>query len=298
MRCTTTIVMKTIFICLTGLLLGFGQPARAALQEEQFELPVQVVDEYGKKIDHTIRVTVFLDDANPKPAPVLVLNHGRPPDQAGRASMGRARYADASGFFVGRGFIVAVPTRIGYGVTGGEDVENSGPCLRKNYPAGFAVAVTQTLAVLDAIRQRPDAAKDRALVVGQSVGGALAVAVAAENPPGVVAAINFAGGNGGDPGIHPRSPCAPGGLEKTFGDYGKTARIPMLWVYTENDLFFGADYPREWFRAFTAEGGKGEFVQFPPHGDDGHSLFTRFPQVWQPKISEFLDSTGFARPAR
>jgi dienelactone hydrolase len=290
--------MKNIFICLAGLLLGLGQPAHGALQEEQFDLPVQVVDAYGRKIDHTIWITVFSDDANPKPAPVLVLNHGRAPDKVGRAMMGRARYSDASRFFVGRGFIVAVPTRIGYGVTGGEDVEESGPCLRKDYPRAFAVAVTQTLAVLEAVRQRPDAAKDRALIVGQSVGGALSVAVAAQNPPGVVATINFAGGNGGDPKIHPQSPCGPGGLESAFGSYGKTARIPVLWVYTENDLYFGAEYPREWFKAFTAEGGRGEFVQFPPHGEDGHSLFTRFPQVWQPKIGEFLDSIGFTKPAR
>lgn len=36
-----------------------------------------------------------------------------------------------------------------------------------------------------------------------------------------------------------------------------------------------------------------EFVQFPPHGDDGHLLFTRFPQVWQPVVADFLRRQGF-----
>lgn len=294
----SAVVLKRLFICLVGCLLASGLVAHAALQEEQFDLPVRVVNAYGKQVDHTIKVTVFSDDTNPKPAPVLVLGHGRAAEQQDRAKMGRSRYSVASKFFVERGFIVALPTRIGYGVTGGEDVEDSGYCQNKNYPPVFAAAVTQTLAVLDAVRQRPDAAKDRALVVGQSFGGALSVAVAAQNPPGVVAAINFAGGNGGNPMTHPRYPCAPGGIERMFGSYGKTARIPVLWIYTENDQYFGAEYPREWFKAFTDAGGNGEFVQFPPHGEDGHILFTRFPQVWQPKIGEFLDAVGFGKPER
>ena len=41
-----------------------------------------------------------------------------------------------------------------------------------------------------------------------------------------------------------------------------------LWAYTENDRFFGPTLPREWFQAFQAAGGRGEFKQFPPHGED------------------------------
>jgi hypothetical protein len=38
-------------------------------------------------------------------------------------------------------------------------------------------------------------------------------------------------------------------------------------------------------------------TQYPPHGEDGHSLFTRFPEVWQPRVAEFLDTVGFSKPA-
>jgi hypothetical protein len=38
----------------------------------------------AKQIAHTIKVTVFSDDQNPQPAPVLVLNHGRATDAQGR----------------------------------------------------------------------------------------------------------------------------------------------------------------------------------------------------------------------
>ena len=94
--------------------------------------------------------------------------------------------------------------------------------------------------------------------------------VASLNPPGVQAGINFAGGGGGDPKTRPQQPCQPQLLERMFHTYGKTAKIPMLWIYAENDMYFGAKYPREWFEAFSSAGGKAEFVQFPPQGDDGH----------------------------
>jgi dienelactone hydrolase len=282
--------------CLVAAVFA-AAPVLAAWREEVFDLPVTVADAYGKTIAHTIKVTVFSDDRNPKPAPVLVLNHGRAAEADGRAALGRARFVEASRFFVQRGFIVALPTRVGYGVTGGEDVEYSGSCNRKNYQPGYAAAAAQTLAVLQAMRARPDAAPDRAVVMGQSYGGATAVTVAALNPPGVQASINFAGGGGGNPKTMPMSPCAPGQLRRMFSGYGQTARIPSLWVYAENDMYFGPRLPREWFDAYVGAGARAEFVQFPPQGDDGHLLFSRNPRMWQPKVAEFLDAHGFTAPA-
>jgi dienelactone hydrolase len=280
-------------IALLAALLALAAGAHARLAEEQMDLPVRVQDAFGKTIEQTIKVTVFSDSTNPKPAPVLVLNHGRAAEPEERAMLGRVRNTEAARFFVSRGFIVAVPTRIGYGITGGEDVENSGSCERKNYPPGYAAAAQQTLQVLEAVRKRPDAAPDRAVVMGQSYGGATAVALAAMNPPGVQLAINFAGGGGGNPKTQPQRPCSPQKLEHMFKTYGTTAKVPMLWVYTENDMYFGPKYPREWFEAFRAAGGQAEFEQYPPHGDDGHLLFSRFPQVWQPRVARFLDAHGF-----
>lgn len=267
--------------------------AHAKVVEEQFDLPVEVVDAFGKQIAQPIKVTVFSDDALPGPKPVIVINHGRAGEPAERAALGRARYADASRWFARLGFIVALPTRIGYGLSGGEDVEDSGGCTRKNYPPGYKAAARQTLAVLSAVRARPDARQDRSVVLGQSYGGATSVAVAALNPPGVAAIVNFAGGGGGDPKARPREPCAPQSLKRMFADFGATARVPMLWVYTENDLYWGPTLPRTWFDAFREAGGRGEFVQMPPHGEDGHTLFARFVPAWQPVVATFLRANGF-----
>ncbi|WP_201781823.1 S9 family peptidase [Xylophilus sp. Leaf220] len=281
----------SLFLSAVSLALAAG--AHARVHEEAFDLPVQVTHSSGKRFSQPIRVTVWTDDANPKPSPVLVLNHGRAPDAEGRQKLGRARYGDAARFFLRHGFIVAVPTRIGYGVSGGEDLENSGPCQRKSYAPGFAAAADQVAATLEAIRQRPDAAQDRAVIAGQSFGGATTLAAAGRNLPGVVAAIDFAGGAGGNPKLQPGRPCSPHLLESTLGSYGKTARVPVLWLYAQNDQYFGPTHPREWFDAFRAAGGTGEFIEFPPQGEDGHQTFARFPQTWHPPVAAFLERQGF-----
>jgi dienelactone hydrolase len=258
-----------------GVWCGVCTPqAAAAIVESQFTLPVSVRDAYGKQVERPIVVTTFIDDSTPAPRPVLLINHGRAGDAAARAALGRTRYADNARWFAAFGFIVAVPTRVGYGATGGE---------------------AQMQAVLDHLRARPDVAPDRAVVVGQSYGGASSLALAATMPSGVAAVLNFAGGSGGNPVGSPRRPCQPNRLERTFGGYGRTARVPTLWLYTENDLYFGARHPREWFEAYRDAGGVGEFHQFPPHGDDGHTLFTSHPAAWQPVVEDFLRRRGITR---
>jgi hypothetical protein len=59
----------------------------------------------------------------------------------------------------------------------------------------------------------------------------------------------------------------------------------------------GPKYPREWFEAFSEAGGQGEFVMFPPLGEDGHTdLIDKFPNLWQPTVRAFLERHGFTRP--
>lgn len=290
--CLLRILRGCAGLALAAGLLCAGA-AQAKLVEEVTKVPVKVSDAYGKAIAQDIVVTVYFDDAAPKPYPVLVLNHGRAPEPEKRAAMGRVRTSANSRWLARLGFMVAVPTRIGYGDSGGEDVEDTGPCTRKNYPPGYAAAAQQTVQLLEFMRQRPDTAKDRAVVMGQSMGGATAITVAAMNPSGVQAIVNFAGGGGGNPATMPQNPCATPLLERMFATYGKTARIPTLWVYTENDMYFGPKFPKQWFDAFKAAGGVGEYVLFPPNGESGHGLFTQAPEVWQARVIAFLQANGY-----
>lgn len=281
-----------------GLLTAvLAMPAVAAMVESRIDVPVTVVDGRGQSHTRSIVVTLWHDDTTPEPRPVLVLNHGRATTREANVALGRARYTEQSRFLAGFGYLVAVPTRIGYGATGGEDVESSGACARRDFAPAYRAAAVQTVAVLDAVRKRPDAAPDRAVVMGQSFGGTTAIAVAAMAPRGVRLAINLAGGGGGNPDTRPRDPCSPQVLERLFADYGRTARIPTLWLYAENDRYFGAEWPRRWHDAFRAAGGRSEFVMLPPQGEDGHRTFSQAPQAWQPVVRGFLEAHG-RRPPR
>ena len=285
-------VLSTLATLIT-LAAFTASTAHAKLVQTIINLPVKVTNVYGKAIEQDAVVTVFYDDATPQPRPIAVINHGRAAKPEQRAGFGRSTAITNAGWFAAMGFLVVVPTRIGYGVTGGEDVEDTGDCNRKNYPPGYDAAAVQTLQILAQVRKRADVLPNHTLVLGQSFGGATAITLAAQNPPGVLATINFAGGGGGNPETHAQEPCAPHRLKALFATYGETARRPTLWVYTENDQWMGPKYPREWFDAFKAKGGVGQFVLFPPNGKDGHGLFAQDPHVWRPTALEFLRANGY-----
>ena len=284
------LVLQRFVLCLVFALSPL--PLAAAVIEEVIEVPVSVKTIYNQSVTQRISVTVWRDNTREK-APFLILNHGRPPTSAAVAAMGRQRYSANSAYFVRRGFVVLVPTRVGYGPNGGTDVEYSGGCAGKMYPPVYLAAAQQTLDVLDRAKYLPYVDVTRGVVIGQSFGGATAITLASLNPSGVVAAINFAGGGGGNPETLPERPCRPDLLESMFRVYGRTARIPTLWVYSENDRYFGKTLPRKWFNAFTAAGGQGMFLELPPHGSDGHSSFTANPAAWQAAVEEFLRKVGF-----
>jgi hypothetical protein len=82
-------------------------------------------------------------------------------------------------------------------------------------------------------------------------------------------------------------------MQKLFGIYGKTARVPMLWLYSENDRYWGKSLPKKWFDAFVSAGGQANLVQLPPYKDDGHPSFTGNRAAWSAAFETFLKTAGF-----
>lgn len=281
-------------VVLWGALGGAGL-AQAAIVEDVIDVPVQVSNMYGREFAQTIKVTVFHDTDRAR-SPYLVLHHGRPTSAAEMAKVPRFRYSQASRYFVSLGFTVLVPTRVGYGESGGPDVEDSGHCEARAYEPAYAAAAAQTLAAVAAARQLPHVDTTRGIVVGQSFGGATAIALAASELPGLQGAVNFAGGGGGNPDTRPERPCSPHKMKALFAHHGARAHVPTLWLYSVNDRFWGPDLPRDWFEAFRAQGGSGQFVALPPYQDNGHGIFTGNPAAWQPAFEAFVRSLGFTAP--
>jgi len=267
-------------------------PALSEIRESVVKIPVRVTGPDSAPYTQDITLTVVYDDARKK-SPFLILNHGRAVTPEERKNYGRARFAEQSRYFAELGFAVFLPTRIGYGLSGGPDLESSGPCNNKDYPASLAPAISQVKAAVKYARAQDFVDPQKGILLGQSVGGFTTIGAAAENLPGVRLAINFAGGAGGDPKGRPWNPCQPERIAETYAEFGSTAKKPTLWLYSSNDAFWGPEHPLKWMTAFVANGGKADFVELPASGSDGHNSFTSNPNGWKPKVDAFLTKHKF-----
>lgn len=238
--------------------------------------------------------TVFRPKGEAK-APLVVINHGSPPDGGSRPNMQRQRYSTLANWFIARGYVVAVPLRRGYGETGGGWAEEYGTCNNPDYVRGGLATAADIRAAIDYMRIQPFVAPDRTIVVGQSAGGWGSVALSSTNPPGVAGIVNFAGGRGGQStglGSDSFKNCTPNALVAAAGKFGSTARVPTLWIYTENDSYFRPELAQRMVQAYMAAGGRAIYKPVGPMGNDGHSFATQqnSSQAWGPIIAEFLAS--------
>ena len=301
MRCTAFLAL---LICSSG----FAQtppppeegPTPAVLATELFEtivtLPVTVQPLFGGAHQGNMVLTHFKPPGD-GPFPAVIMQHGRDGNQ--RATPARYRYSDVARYWVRRGVAVFVPTRVGYGDSGMEkDPEFTGDCNNKQYDIAATATIVQTLAAIDFAIKQPWVNANKVIVMGQSMGGFSTVVAMGAKHPAVVAGINFAGGGGGDPVSRKASPCGAHRMGLTFEKAGKAngGTTPMLWLYSENDLYWGADIPRKWHEAYTSGGGKAEFAAFGPVGTDGHSLLSKGMPLWRPVLDQFVAKLGIAPP--
>ena len=235
-----------------------------------------------------IEVTLYRPDGD-GPRPLAVLSHGSPRSAEARRRGGRIRLEGQGRALVERGFAVAVPTRRGYGESGGAWAESYGRCDNPDYEAAGRESARDLRAAIDVLRG--DAAVDtgRILLVGQSAGGWASLAAASEPLPGLVAVVNFAGGRGSRA---PHDVCVEDRLVSAAGAYGRTSAVPQLWIYSENDRYFGPSLSRRMHAAFVAAGGRATLVEAPAFGDDGHALFARGMPRWLPTLDAFLEAQG------
>ncbi len=261
------------------------------LNEEIVQIPMTVDGFWGKK-EIQLTATTFHPPGN-GPFPLIVLSHGTRTDPSIRRKIGRFRVIPQIREFLKRGFTVIVPIRRGHGSTGGTWVEDFGACNTPFYFEPGMESAKDILATIIYASKLSFVRPDQILLVGQSAGGFGSLATASLNPPGVIGVVNFAGGHGGittQPGI----PCAPERLVETIRKFAQTIRIPVLWHYAENDLFFGPRVVRAMFEAFQEAGAKGRLVIQPPFGKDGHSLFSSQSgiPIWTPEFDSFLMELG------
>jgi dienelactone hydrolase len=220
--------------------------------------------------------------------PLILINHGAPRDASRRPEMTPLEFLLPAIEFARRGWAAVIVMRRGYGDSGGAFAEDKGRCADPNYLRAGAAGAADLKAAIGFLAKRPDIQPSRILSVGRSAGGFATVALTAEPPPGLVAGMSFAGGRGSDV---PDTVCREDKLIAAFNEFGKRSRLPMLWVYAENDHYFGPAVADKFREAFTRAGGHVDFTRAQPFGNDGHSLFSAagIPR-WAPMVDDFLKS--------
>ncbi len=272
-----------------------GQPALGATAPRpvtrRLRLEVSIRGPLGWPVHRAMALTVVEPPAA-RHCPFLVILHGRPGSVDARVRMGLVEFPGNADYFARLGYVVLVPTRVGYGVTGGPDIEYTGPCFYKDYGRGMEMVVQELRQVMRYAAALPGVDPRRGLVVGDSFGGVAAVAAAAAGLPGLRGAVNFSGGDGGDLMHHIDHPCRADQMASTLAAYGRRDRVPTLWLYSANDRYWGAQAPRRWFDAFVGAGGRGRFIELPADKNNGHFIFNRNPQAWHGAFEAFAASLG------
>ena len=222
--------------------------------------------------------------------PLVLINHGTPRDSHERATMDPARILPLAMEFARRGWVSAIVMRRGYGNSGGKFAETIGSCTHPDYKHASQEAARDIRAAIQYLGKQPEVDSRRILVVGVSTGGLATIALTAAPPDGLVAAINFAGGDGS---IREDVVCQPEVLVDTFRSFGESSRTPTLWIYSENDHYFNLALAKQFYRAFTDAGGNADFIQAPQFQEDGHNLFTfdGIP-IWTRYVDDFLKQQG------
>lgn len=267
---------------------------------ELVRVAVKGAGAFGRDVD---MLTEVFRPPGHGPFPVVVYSHGRPEQYVDRVKLNAPVPRGHVRYWVRKGFAVVASIRPGYGDTGGIDREDSGVhydvfgnCT--GHPAfseparNAAVAVRATL---EWARAQKWAAAQQILLVGQSMGALATIAAAADNPPGVIGYISFAGGAGGNPTRSPGRSCGAEAMSTFMAEFGRTTRVPNLWLYAENDLYWGQDAPRAWHAAYAKGGSPTQLViTVPVPNADGHQLLLRGGKLWSVHTDRFVEGLGLS----
>ena len=68
------------------------------------------------------------------------------------------------------------------------------------------------------------------------------------------------------------------------------AKVPSLWLYSENDSYFDAELSKRMVSAYGGAGGRAVYVLVGPFKEDGHTLFgdPDGRSTWTPYVASFL----------
>ncbi len=264
-------------------------PARAeGIRSEALTIPAIIAGPIWSTSAKLEAIVIRPDDGEPHP--LAIINHGSPRMAESRPEMSPYGMWAQARAFARRGWVAVAFLRRGYGQSEGGWAENYGSCANPDYAGAGRAAASDIAAAANFMIAQPYVSKGKWISVGVSAGGFATVALTADAPPDLAAAIIFAPGRGSS---GPDTVCGEHQLIAAFVQYGRTSRIPVLWISADNDHFFGPQLVSQLTAAFSKAGGNLTFVRTPPFADDGHLLFSSAGiPIWSPIVDRFLKGNG------
>lgn len=254
---------------------------------ERLMLPAEFKKADGTPtILHLDAIIVRPDDD--RPHPLALVNHGYDPANY------KLRYVDdfkqQAIEMARRGWVAVAFSRRGYGHSEGDFVEHNRAWRMntRDYIKQAKVPLEDMNAVIHFMRQQPYVDGHKMISIGHSGSGYSQLALAADPPEGLMAAIDFAGAvRISDPNLQFDNSDS---VVHAAASFGRTARVPMLWIYAENDSYSPIALAKQMRDAFVSRGGNVDFIEGVWYGAEGHLLFLK-PEgipIWTPYVDRFL----------
>lgn len=218
------------------------------------------------------------------PFPVVLLLHG--------SSGGNPKKSDAwrieSEILTNHGFAVIAFMRRGRGESTGVTSEGEERnCEDGAWEQGLTEAVVDIDSVIQHALTLEKIDTQNIVLWGVSRGGFLAVKYSAvgKHAARIRKVINFVGGWV----AQAEDQCEQDFNLVEFRNLGAQAKKPMLWLYGDNDQFYGPQAPNDYFREFNAAGGRAELLLVADIPANGHWL-PQYPDLWREAVAAFLNS--------
>lgn len=220
--------------------------------------------------------------------PLIVFSHGRNGKNPPRDYTMVTWYDALCLRLASEGYAVVYFVRRGYGNSEGEDSE----LLETAVQCGLEAAKDYRAAV-EYWSGKEFVLPGKVVLMGQSQGGWSVLACASVPIEGVVGVVNISGGTN-------YLSMGSGSITEAVQDHwvagceelGAEARVPSLWIYSENDKGISAPTAERMFMAYIGAGARANMLMLPAYGNDGHGIVMS-PDLFMGSIIEFFSSRVF-----
>ena len=242
--------------------------------------------------------TLIVTPPGSGPFPLAVVSHGSP-TRGGRDALRRLRIRmllPIAEDFARRGYKAVIFARRGYASSSGSYSESYGRCRNTTQSSYFHAALEGAkdfAAVIEAFAHTPAIDGSTIIAAGHSAGGFAASALAIIPPYGLAGIVNFAGGRGYAAARGGPQNCNEAGFVGAFGEFGKGARVPALWLYSTTDRLFGPELIGRAFEAYASRGAPIRLEMVGPlwFTGNGHMITALGArELWRPRIDDFLNA--------